>query len=140
MSAADDRGLATVEEFSRPRPHAGTARRTDELPPSRIKLRCGARTYFLPPARIDWIEAAGNYCTVHVNGTSLLVREQLGELSRRLPAPMVRIHRSTLVNADRVLEIRRTGRRTWTAVLNDGTVLPLADEHRHSLEEHLLSE
>ena len=135
MKAADDGDSTSLARFERVLPFAPQPRSD-----SRIRLKSGARTLFVRPSQIDWIEAAGNYSAVRVRDSSFLVREQLGDLVQRLPSPLMRIHRSILVNVSRVIEIRRTSRKTWAVVLVDGKVLPLAAEYREILEERLLSD
>ena len=110
----------------------------DDAAPKRIVLRSGRRTFFFSPDEIDWVEAAGNYSEVHARGETFLVREILGSLERRLQRfGFARIDRSILVNAGRVFEIRRTGRRMYVAVLGDGTELRLAPAYREELERML---
>jgi two-component system LytT family response regulator len=137
MSSAEDLSLENVEQLRRA-PAVAFRKLEGAAIAARIRLRCGPRTFFIAPERIDWIEAAGNYSSVHMDGCALLVREQIGDLAAALPWPILRIHRSVIVNVDRVLEIRRTGRRKWAAVLSNGTILPLADESREPLERHLM--
>ena len=58
---------------------------------------------FLPVEQIDWLEAADNYVRIHTAGDTHLVRETMNEFEARLdPARFVRIHRSTIVNLERV--------------------------------------
>lgn len=135
MKAADDGDSASLARFDRILPFVPQPRSD-----SRIRLKSGARTLFVRPSQIDWIEAAGNYSSVRVRDASFLVREQLGDLGQRLASPLMRIHRSILVNVTRVIEIRRTSRKTWAVVLVDGKILPLAAEYREILEERLLSD
>jgi two-component system LytT family response regulator len=117
---------------------AGSEAVTD-TPVRRVLLKSGRRTFFFVPDDIDWVEAAGNYSEVHARGETFLVREVLGSLERRLQRfGFARIDRSILVNTRRVFEIRKTGRRVYVAVLNDGTQLRLAPSAREELERILL--
>ncbi len=135
MKAAEDGDGVSLARFDRVLPFA-LQPRSD----SRIRLKSGARTLFVRPSQIDWIEAAGNYASVRVRDTTFLVREQLGDLIQRLPSTILRIHRSILVNVSRVVEIRKTSRKAWAVVLIDGKILPLAAEYREILEERLLAD
>ena len=96
MKAADDGDSFDPARLERVLPFAPHLRSD-----SRIRLKCGARTLFVRPSQIDWIEAAGNYSSIRVRDASFLVREQLGDLVQRLPSPILRIHRSILVNVSR---------------------------------------
>jgi two-component system, LytTR family, response regulator len=104
----------------------------------RLVFRTGRRVFFVPPDGIRWIGAEGNYSRVHIDGTTFLVRELIGSLEARLTSlGFVRIHRSAIVNARAVTEIRRVTRHRLVAVLNDGTEVRLAHEYRASLERYL---
>jgi hypothetical protein len=85
------------------------ARRLD-----RIVLRSGGRLSFLKADEVDWIEGEGNYLRVHAGKKSYLLRETLGDIEARLdPARFVRIHKSTIVNTERIREIGALQRRAF---------------------------
>jgi two-component system LytT family response regulator len=72
----------------------------------RLVVRERGRVFFLKVESIDWIEAAGNYARVHVGKDEHLLRETMKTLEARLdPAVFVRIHRSAIVNLERVREL-----------------------------------
>lgn len=99
----------------------------------RLAIRDGGRVVFLAAAEIDWIEAADYYVEVHAGGRAYLHRESLNRLSGQLdPRRFVRIHRSALVNWDRVRELRQQGRDVQV-VLRDGVILKVARSHREHL-------
>lgn len=99
----------------------------------RLAIRDGGRVVFLAAAEIDWIEAADYYVEVHAGGRAYLHRESLNRLSGQLdPRRFVRIHRSALVNWDRVRELRHQGRDVQV-VLRDGVTLKVARSHREHL-------
>ena len=84
---------------------------------------------------IDWIEADGDYVSLHVGGKTWLMRETIAAVELRLAlSGFVRIHRSTLVNAERVKELRPEDKGEYTVVLNDGTELKLTRHYRTSVE------
>jgi two-component system, LytTR family, response regulator len=84
---------------------------------------------------IDWIEADGDYVSVHAKGKTWLIRETIAAMELRLAlSGFVRIHRSTLVNAERVKELRPRDKGEYTVVLNDGTELKLTRNYRASVE------
>src|SRR5205085_5094720 len=80
---------------------------------------------------IDWIEAADDYVSLHSGGASHLLRETMSELEARLdPARFFRIHRSAIVNIDRVKELHPLFRGDCAIVLSDGTRLKLSRTRR----------
>jgi two-component system, LytTR family, response regulator len=90
----------------------------------RFAIRIGHRVVFIAVADIDWIEAMGDYAGLHVAGKVHLLRERLHLLARRLdPAQFVRIHRSTIVRADRIAEMEMLSNRDSLLRLRDGTPL-----------------
>jgi len=76
---------------------------------------------------IDWIEAAGNYVSVHVGGASHLLRDTMKHLEAQLAgARFARLHRSAMVNLDRIRELQQRPDGGWDVVLLDGTRLAAA--------------
>jgi two-component system LytT family response regulator len=103
----------------------------DRLP---IKTNDG-RIMVIRVLDIDWIEADGDYISVHTKGKSWLIRETIAAMELRLAlSGFVRIHRSTLVNTERVKELRPRDKGEYTVVLNDGTELKLTRNYRASVE------
>jgi two-component system, LytTR family, response regulator len=83
---------------------------------------------------VDWFEAASNYVELHVHGREYLLRVTLCELEEKLdPSQFTRIHRSTIVNVDRIVEIRPTWRGDFLVVLTGGTTLRLSRFYRERL-------
>jgi two-component system, LytTR family, response regulator len=100
----------------------------------------GHRELFVPLADIDWLEANDYYVNVHVGDCTHLLREPLVSLEARLdPARFARIHRSALVNVERVVEIERTSPLEAHAVLADGTRLRISRARRDELARRLLA-
>lgn len=90
----------------------------------RVAVQRGDRVVFVETDEIDWIEAAGNYVCLHVQGRKYLLRVTLAEMERRLdPRRFVRVHRSRIVNAERVRELQPLGSGDCRLVLVDGTAL-----------------
>ena len=82
----------------------------------------------------DWIEASGDYVSLHVDKKAWLVREAITMIAQRYAAlGIVRIHRSTLVNLDRVTELRPLSNGEFTVVLRDGTELKMSRNYRDAL-------
>ena len=104
---------------------AGSAPGAGRLDQFLVKHR--DRFFFLPAAEVDWLSAEGNYVSLHSKRGSFLVRASLGGLEDRLdPAQFVRIHRSTIVRADRIKEIRPWFSGDYVVHLLDGTELKLS--------------
>ena len=92
------------------------------------------RLVFVRTADVDWLEASGNYVTVHVGSNSYLVRETLNAMESRLdPQHFMRLHRSTIVNIDRVRQLSPWVRGEQAAVLTDGTQLTVGRAYRGRL-------
>ncbi|HEX8118223.1 MAG TPA: LytTR family DNA-binding domain-containing protein, partial [Pyrinomonadaceae bacterium] len=73
---------------------------------TRLAVKAGGRTVIVLTDEIDWVGASDNYLELHAGANSYLVRETLGQLQSKLdPQKFVRIHRSTLVNVERVREL-----------------------------------
>jgi two-component system LytT family response regulator len=105
---------------------------------ARIMVKDGGRVFFLPAEEIDWIEAADYYARIHVGKTTHLVRESLASLEESLDrARFVRIHRSAIVNVDRIREMRPDWRNRSTVVLASGERLPVSRSRREALERAL---
>jgi two-component system LytT family response regulator len=104
----------------------------------RLAVRVGGRVVILKAAEIDWVEAAGVYVELHAGKKVYLHRASITELETQLgPDRFVRIHRSTLVNLDRVRELTPRTHGEFQVTLADGTELKLSRGYRHRLEEYL---
>jgi two-component system, LytTR family, response regulator len=100
----------------------------------RLLVRAGGRVRFVRVDEIDWLEAADNYVRLHVARDSHLVHEGLGSLGAKLdPSRFVRIHRSTIVNLDRVKEVQPWFHGDAVAILRDGTKLSVSRNYRAAL-------
>ncbi len=104
----------------------------------RLVVKSAGRIYFLRADEVDWIEAAGNYVTLHSGGQKHLIRDTMNALEERLdPEKFLRVHRSTIVNADRILELQPWFRGDYVLILRDGTKLNLSRHYRHRLPKTL---
>ncbi|HEX8723899.1 MAG TPA: LytTR family DNA-binding domain-containing protein [Gemmatimonadaceae bacterium] len=91
---------------------------------ARIVVRSERRLLFLRQEEIDWVEAAGNYVRLHVGGTAHVLRQSMKNMETRLdPDVFVRIHRSAIVNADRIRELQPWLHGEYVVILDDGTRL-----------------
>ena len=100
----------------------------------RLTVRDGERFVVVRTDEIEWFEAAANYVRVHTRGRVFTVRGTMGALALRLdPGRFARVHRSTIVNIDRVREIRPEWHGDFDVVLTDGTTLRLSRSYPHTL-------
>jgi two-component system, LytTR family, response regulator len=104
----------------------------------RVVVKSGGRLFFLKTDEIDWIEAAGNYAKLHVGPQSHLLRETMTSLEARLdPERFVRIHRSRIVNMERVQELQPWFNGEYVVILRNGSRLTLSRGYREKLQERL---
>lgn len=104
----------------------------------RIAVKSTGRVAFVRTEEIDWIEAADQYVALHTGGKSHLTREAMSRLEEELdPGRFQRIHRSALVNLERVKEIRSQPYGDAMVVLEDGTKLKLSRSRREEFERAL---
>lgn len=104
----------------------------------RLVIKANGRIYFLETNEIDWIEAEGNYVSVHSSKKSHLLRETISSLESQLdPKKFVRIHRSSIVRLDRIHELQPWFHGEYRIILRDGTQLTLSRNHRDKLQEAL---
>jgi two-component system, LytTR family, response regulator len=106
--------------------------------PERLVVKTGGRLYFVRLEDIDWIEAAGNYVRLHTGKEDHLLRESMNGLECKLDVGrFVRIHRSTIVNVERIRELQPAFHGDYAVILHDGTELSLSRGYRERLEQHL---
>jgi two-component system, LytTR family, response regulator len=104
----------------------------------RLVIKTAGRIYFLDTSEIDWIEAEGNYVSVHSAKKSHLLRETISSLESQLdPKRFVRIHRSSIVRLDFIQELQPWFHGEYRVILQDGTQLTLSRNHRDKLQEAL---
>jgi two-component system LytT family response regulator len=114
----------------------------DRRPQERLILKTSGRVTFLKVDEIDWIEAEGNYVRLHVGASSHLLRETMKGIEAKLdPERFIRIHRSTIVNTDRIKELQPLFHGEYAVILRDGTRLTASrgpeNKLRRVLEGHL---
>ena len=104
----------------------------------RLVIKTGGRVIFLDTEEIDWIEAEGNYVTVHTGEKSHLLRETISNLERQLdPKNFVRIHRSAIVSINRIQELQPWFHGEFRVILQGGTQLTLSRNYRENLQSIL---
>ena len=122
-----ERRLAAIVNDLRP-----AKARTD-----RFVVKSGGRIFFVRTDEIDWIDAAGNYVRLHVKGDSYLFRETMTAMEARLDhTRFVRIHRSHIVNSERIKELQPDNG-DYTVILRSGAKLPLSRGYRDKLQERI---
>jgi two-component system LytT family response regulator len=106
----------------------------------RILVPHGARTIVVAVHAIDWIGADSDYIVIHSQGKAHLLRGTLGALEQELdPNCFVRAHRSIVVNADQIVELRRDRNGSAAMILRDGTRLPVGRRRYDEMRIHLAS-
>lgn len=102
----------------------------------RIVVKSSGRVFFIKTEEIDWIEAAGNYLKLHVGRDAHLIRETMQSIEAKLdPEKFFRIHRSTLVQIDRIKELHPLFGGDYAVILRNGTELNLSRNYRERLPE-----
>ena len=90
----------------------------------RVVVKTGGKVMFLRASDIEWIEAAGNYVKLHVGQDAFLFRESMKNMEARLDNDLfVRIHRSAIVNVNRIKELQPWFHGEYVVILHDGTRL-----------------
>jgi len=119
-------------------PKLGAMLREHTRTTRRILIRERDRTQVIDVESIDWIEAADYYAQIHAGGRSHLLRETMTELEQRLdPQRFFRVHRSAIINLERVREIRPLPHGDRELVLADGTLVRLSRTRRPEFERLL---
>jgi two-component system LytT family response regulator len=102
----------------------------------RLAVKSNGRIYFVKATDVDWCEASGNYIALHIGAQEHIVRETMNRLETKLDRQQfIRIHRSTIVNIDRVQELRSSFGGESVVLLRGGTRLTLSRGYR----EHLMT-
>ena len=128
VATAVERARSRVEKHT-PMPAAELLAegRPKDAPLARVLVRQGSRVHVIPAEKLDWVEAQDDYVSLHCEGKAYLKQQTLSDLERQLdPARFVRIHRSYLLNVDRLARIDTEGGEPKAVMLGDGTRLPLS--------------
>ncbi len=104
----------------------------------RFAVRTRGEVVFVKASQIDWISAEGNYARLHTGESSYLLRESMQSIEESLdPSTFIRVHRSAIVNLDRVRKLVSSPDGTPSIVLSTGDSVPLGPSYRGRLEEVL---
>ena len=106
----------------------------------RVVIKESERVLMLPVADVDWITAQGNYVQIHTRSRTHLLRDTMDGMERRLdPSKFVRLRRSTIVNAERVKELKPLFNGEYTVFLKSGVELTSSRRYRKNLNVLLRS-
>jgi two-component system, LytTR family, response regulator len=139
FASAVDRAIASVRARGAGERDERLARLVEQLddsnrPLERIAVKTDGRVLFVKISDIDWIEAADDYVRFHIGKIAYLQRDTLSRIERRLPASrFLRIHRSIIVNIDRIRELQPWFQGDWVVRLADGTSLHSGKSYRENL-------
>jgi len=101
----------------------------------RLVFKSSGRILFIQTDEIEWVEAAGNYVNVHVGKESHLLRETMTMFESRLDSQcFLRIHRSIIVNSDRIREVQPCNGSEYVVILKNGKELSLGRTYRDRIE------
>ena len=103
--------------------------------PSRLPIKDGPHTYLIELGTIDWIDAAGDYMCVHANGETYILRSTMKELERKLTSEFVRIHRSTIVNLNKVRSVDAIPKGECLLHLDDEVSLKVSRNYRSAVQD-----
>ncbi|MGD0771250.1 MAG: LytTR family DNA-binding domain-containing protein [Candidatus Solibacter sp.] len=121
-----ERALARLGE-RRVLPELAPEVRPAGVRPQRIVVKDGTRVHVIPIGKLDYVLAQDDYVALHSEGKSYLKQQPIAALEALLdPACFVRIHRSAIVNLERVARIEPYGKESRVAILADGTRLPVS--------------
>jgi two-component system LytT family response regulator len=110
--------------------------RRDRSFPEWVLLKAEGKNVFVKVRDIDWIESSRNNVRIHVGATIYLLHETTSAIASRLdPRKFLRIHRSSIVNIERIKELHPWFNGDYAVVLRDGTQLTLSSSYRDRLKE-----
>lgn len=138
LEAALNRARARREQ---PRPDPSAVRATARPasgPLDRLVIRDGPQVHVVPVDKIDYVEAQDDYVSVHTAGKSLLKEQTLADLERQLDAGrFVRVHRSYILNIERLARVELYAKDSRIAILTDGRKVPISRAGYQRLQELL---
>ena len=134
LAEALNRARSRVGPRPRPAQLAASARPGRWL--ERVLVRDGSHVHVIPTAAVDYLEARDDAVEIRAGGAIHRKQERLGELEERLdPSRFVRIHRSYLLNIDRLRRLELYAKDSRVAILVDGTRLPVSRSGYERLRE-----
>ena len=125
--------FALLEDRAAPPPEKRTAGHL-----TRFMIKASGRVLFLKAEDVDWIAADDYYVKLHAGRKTHMLRETLSDLETRLdPEKFIRIHRSTIVNIERIKELHPHFNGEYLVILQDGTELKLSRSRREQVQAAL---
>lgn len=107
-------------------------------PPTRIPVKAKGRVIFVRLEDVEWIEAEANYLRLHLAGESYLLRETMNSFEARVDgSQFMRIHRSTMVNIDRIRDVQPWFTGEYIVRMKSGKELTLTRTYRDNLRKLL---
>jgi two-component system, LytTR family, response regulator len=104
----------------------------------RFTIKNRGRIYFIETSSIDWIQAEGNYVTLHTGSNKHLLRIKMNQLEERLNSKLfVRVHRSTIVNIQSIKELRPFFNGSYLILLTDNTKIYSSRGYKENVEQIL---
>jgi len=99
--------------------------------PERFMVKLHDKIIFIKINDVDWIESAGNYVRLHIGKENYLLRETMNNIEKKLdPGKFMRIHRSSIVNIDRIQELQSWFNGDYCVILNTGDKLTLGKKYK----------
>jgi two-component system LytT family response regulator len=103
--------------------------------PEKIAIKDGGETTLVQTADIDWVDAAGDYMCIHANNQTHIMRITMKELEAQLdPANFQRVHRSTIVNLDRVNKVCSHMNGEFHLILNNGSSIKMSRSYKEKVK------
>ena len=107
-------------------------------PLERLVVRDGGKVTLIAMSKLDYVQAQDDYVELHSEGRGILKQQTLASLEAQLdPARFIRIHRSFILNLDRLVRLEQQPSESWLAVLQNGKKLPVSKTGYQRLKEIL---
>lgn len=104
----------------------------------RLVIKANGTTRFIRTNELEWIEAAGVYVTLHLPGSEILHRLSLAELASHLdPKRFLRVHRSSILNLDHLVQLESVSHGEFDALMKDGARIRISRTYRSEIEKRL---
>ncbi len=137
FAVLQDMKVKTAESPA-PADNRKSERAAQQEPLDRVVIKSSGGIYFLKIEEIDWVEGAGDYLSLHSASGTHLIRETMGTFQAKLdPRKFLRIHRSTIVNIERIKDIRPLIKGEYIVTLTSGERLKASRGYRPELQRLL---
>jgi DNA-binding LytR/AlgR family response regulator len=106
--------------------------------PERFLVRKLGKEFLVAAADVEWLQASSNYVNLHMRGRDYPLRTTMAVIETQLdPARFVRVHRSYIVNLDRIAQIEPLDTGDARIVMDDGAIVPCSRRYRDALRPSL---